>query len=322
LDIISILSYYYDEYFGFTQKEVDEMLQYYGLETKREELREWYNGYLFGNKVVYNPWSSIRIVSDWRKKIDSFPTPYWANTSSNDIVRALIDRADDDIKEDLGILTSGATISKPVHEDITYDEIYKSANNLWNFLVFTGYLRKIGDGKIDENGVLTLNLAIPNIELRYIYHTKIQEWFDKKVEQRDFKNLYDAILKGNAELLQEELGDFLLDTISYMDGKEDFYHGFMLGVLSGMSGYSVKSNRETGLGRCDIVMKHRSGRGKAVIFELKWTTDMKEIEKKRDEALKQIIDGKYVKELEDQCYNDIIKYGIAFCKKSCEVGKL
>ena len=126
-------------------------------------------------------------------------------------------------------------------------------------------------------------------------------------------------MAGNAQILQEELGNFLLDTISYMDGREDFYHGVMLGVFSGVRNYYLKSNREAGIGRCDIVMRHSSGRGKAVIFELKWTADMREIERKSEEALKQIEDGMYARELEAECYTDIVKYGIAFCKKSCEV---
>jgi hypothetical protein len=185
-------------------------------------------------------------------------------------------------------------------------------------MFFTGYLKKVGERLEDVESML--DLSIPNLELHYIYITKIKEWFNERVNQRDFGKFHDAILNGNATVVQEELGDFLLDTISYMDGKEDFYHGVMLGVLSSITNYNLKSNRETGLGRCDIVMKHSSGRGKAVLFELKWTSEMKEIAKKRDEALKQIVDGKYAEELENECYNDVIKYGIAFCQKSCEVG--
>jgi hypothetical protein len=320
LTMISVLNREYSEYFGFTQDEADTMLKYYDLDKKREVLRDWYNGYLFGDSVVYNPWSCIHAVDSWRTYADEFPKPYWANTSGNDIVRKLIDRADDTTKAELETLMAGETLSKAVYEDITYSDVYKNSNNIWNFLFFTGYLKKVGERL--EGVKKVLDLSIPNLELRYIYETKIKEWFDEKVGQRDFSKLYSAVLDGNAKVLQEELCDFLLDTISYMDGKEGFYHGVMLGVLSGIPNYDLKSNRETGLGRCDIVMKHRSGRGKAVIFELKHTTEMEEIQKKRDEALKQIVDGKYAKELGNSCYNDIIKYGIAFCKKSCEVGSV
>jgi len=287
-----------------------------------ETMRLWYNGYLFGNTIVYNPWSIINRVSDLRSCINNLPRPYWANTSGNELVRTLIDRANDDVKADIETLMSGEAITKTIYEDITYDEIINNADNFWNFLFFTGYLKKVIAHRPSKNGELILDLSIPNVELKYIFNSKIKEWFNEQIKHRDFSKLHDAILSGNVKQFQEELGDFLLDTISYLDGKEDFYHGIMLGLLAGIGNYELKSNRESGLGRCDIVMKHRSGRGKAIIFELKWTTEMKEIEKKRDEALKQIVDGKYVEELEDKCYNDVIKYGIAFCKKSCEVGKL
>ncbi|MCL2218651.1 MAG: ATP-binding protein [Chitinispirillia bacterium] len=320
LTMISVINREYSEYFGFTQDEIDAMLKYYNLEEKRQLLRDWYNGYLFGDTEVYNPFSSVLVVDSWLTYIGEFPKPYWVNTSSNDIVRKLIDISDGEARSELEILMAGGTIKKVVHEDITYDDIYKSSDNLWNFMFFTGYLKKTGERF--EGTERILEMSIPNMELQHIYERKVKEWFSEQIKQRDFTKLYDAILSGNTPVVQEELGDFLLDTISYMDGKEDFYHGIMLGVLSGIRNYDLKSNRETGLGRCDIVMKHRSGRGKAVIFELKWTADMRNIEKKRDEALKQIVDGKYAEELENKCYNDIVKYGMAFCKKSCEVGKL
>jgi len=320
LTIISILSNEYSEYFGFTQGEVDAILKYYGLEEKRQLLRDWYDGYMFGNTEVYNPWSCVLAVTGWRKSMNALPSPHWVNTSSNSIVRKMIDMVKGEAKTELETLMTGGTISKVIHEDITYDEVYMNSDNIWNFMFFTGYLKKVSESLDGVKKVL--ELSIPNMELRYIYETKIQEWFRERVNQRDFGKFHEAVLSGNATVVQEELGNFLLDTISYMDGKEDFYHGVMLGVLSGIPNYNLKSNRETGLGRCDIVMKHSSGRGKAVIFELKWTSDMKEIEKKRDEALKQIIDGKYAEELRNECYNDMIKYGVAFCQKSCEVGKL
>ena len=317
LEVISILTRDYSEYFGFTQGEMDAMFAYYGLESKTQTARDWYNGYLFGNTEVYNPWSSIQVVSSWVTYIDELPKPYWVNSSGNDIVRTLIDNTDGEVRAELETLMSGGTISKVVHEDITYDEINRNADNLWNFLFFTGYLKKTGERL--EGVKKVLDLSIPNLELQYIYETKIQEWFSEKIKKKDFKEFYDAVLNGDAETVQEELGEFLLDTISYLDGQEDFYHGVMLGVLSGMKNFRSKSNRETGLGRCDIVLRHISGRGKAVLFELKWTPDMRKIEEKCEEALKQIEDGKYAEELERECYTDIVKYGVAFCKKSCEV---
>ncbi|GBU20140.1 hypothetical protein R80B4_00015 [Fibrobacteres bacterium R8-0-B4] len=326
LEVISILNKHYSEYFGFTQNEIDAMLEYYGLTKKRDIVRDWYNGYLFGNTVVYNPWSSVHVVDSWLASINEYPKPYWMNTSGNAVIREMIDKMNLEteigpkLKAGLETLMSGKTISAVVHEDITYGEIYKDADNLWNFLFFTGYLKKVGES-VDHIERIILEMKIPNKELNIIYEEKIQEWFNEKIHQKDFKPLYEALLSGDAARVQEELGDFLLETISYMDAKEDFYHGVVLGVLAGMRNFTAKSNRETGTGRCDIVLRHASGRGKAVILELKYTPDMREIEKKCEEAVRQIETGQYAKELENECYTDIVKYGLAFCKKSCEVRK-
>jgi hypothetical protein len=283
-------------------------------------MKEWYDGYLFGKAEVYNPWSAINCMSNWIGNPDYFPRPYWANTSSNDIVRKLIDMADNEAKAELGTLVSGGYISKAIHEDITYNEIENKTDNIWNFLFFTGYLKKVGE-RSSEDGILTLDLSIPNTELMYIYKTKIQDWFEDKIKQKDLKKLYEAVLSGNAECVQEELNELLLDSISYLDAQENFYHGFMLGIFSKLDRYLLKSNRESGLGRSDIIMKHVSRRGKAIIFEIKWTDDMKKLELESEAALRQIDEKLYVKELEDEGYKkeNILKYGIAFCKKDCEV---
>ncbi|GBU23123.1 hypothetical protein R80B4_03039 [Fibrobacteres bacterium R8-0-B4] len=320
LEVISILNNYYSEYFGFTQNEIDAMLDYYGLTEKKDTVRDWYNGYLFGNTEVYNPWSSLHVVNSWIKDINDLPKPYWVNTSDNAVIREMIDKMNADAKDSLGTLMAGGTISAAVHEGVTYSEIYNDADNLWNFLFFTGYLKKVGES-VDRIERIILEMKIPNKELNIIYEEKIQEWFNETIHQKDFKPLYEALLCGDAARVQEELGDFLLETISYMDGKEDFYHGVVLGVLAGMRNFTAKSNRETGTGRCDIILRHASGRGKAVILELKYTPDMREIEKKCEEAVRQIETGQYAKELETECYTDIVKYGLSFCKKSCEVRK-
>jgi len=320
LQVISILDKYYSEYFGFTQTEMDNMLEYYGLSEKRQIVRDWYNGYLFGNTEVYNPWSSVFVADSWLADINEHPRAYWVNTSGNDIIRDMIDNMNTEAKTGLETLMAGGTVSCAVDEYVTYGDIFKKVDNLWNFLLFTGYLKKVGAGRMD--GVQNVvDLSIPNLELQYVYEIKIQDWFKEKVSRKDFGPLYTALLGGDAETLQKELGNFLVETISYLDAKEAFYHGVLLGVLVGMSEFSAKSNRETGLGRGDIVLRHISGRGKAVILELKCTHDMREIVKLSEEAVKQIADGKYAEELETECYTDIIKYGIAFCKKSCEVRK-
>jgi hypothetical protein len=320
LDTISILSDYYDEYFGFTQEEMDTMLHYYGIESKTQTLKEWYDGYLFGRREVYNPWSSIRIVANWIININRYPEPFWANTSSNDIIRKLIERADNAMKEELETLMSGASIAKIVHEDITYDEIDKSALNLWNFLFFTGYLKKVGEEDVNEDGECTLELSIPNIELKYIYRTKIREWFEERITAKSLDLFFHAILNGEAETFQSELSSLLLESISYMDSAENFYHGFMTGILSRLNSYRIQSNRESGDGRSDLVLYAVGGLdNKAVIFELKLAKTIRELPIACEEALRQIEENNYAAHWDDIGYTDIIKYGIAFYKKKCMV---
>ncbi|MCL2072569.1 MAG: ATP-binding protein [Marinilabiliaceae bacterium] len=321
LDVISILEDRYDEYFGFTQNEVDAMLKHYNLENKRNIIKDWYDGYLFGRKEVYNPWSVINCLSRVVENPERDPKPYWANTSSNDIVKRLLEKSNTDVRKDLEKLMSGGIISKKIHEDVTYDEIDKKIDNFWNFLFFTGYLKKVGIERQDKDGKLILDLAIPNREVRYIYVTKIQDWFDEKVEVKDFSLFFDALLNGNAQIVQDELNNLLGDCISYFDGKEDFYHGLIVGILGRLQHYTLTSNRETGLGRCDIVLKQATRRNKAVIIELKWAKKEKYLKKECDAALKQIEDNKYSYELISDNYTEIIKYGVAFCGKYCEVKK-
>jgi hypothetical protein len=319
LEIISILSEHYDEYFGFTQNEIDAMLAHYKLECNTETMKKWYDGYLFGKAEVYNPWSAINCMSNWVKNPDYFPRPFWANTSGNDIVRKLIDMAGSEAKAELGTLISGGYISKTIHEDITYNEIEDNIDNIWNFLFFTGYLKKVGERK---DGVkIALDLAVPNLELQYIYETKIQEWFKEKIKQKDFSKFYAAILEGNVEAMQAEISEMLMASVSYMDFREDFYHGFMLGILSKFEDYTAKSNRERGSGRSEVILRYGNIWGKAVIFEFKFTKNIKELESDALEALEQIEKENYVFELEEEGYKkeNILKYGIAFCKKNCLV---
>ncbi|GHU94512.1 hypothetical protein FACS189479_07340 [Spirochaetia bacterium] len=320
LIVNSVLADNYSEYFGFTQEEITEMLQFYHLESHADMVKDWYDGYLFGNTEVYNPWSSLNITSDLHSDNYRFPIPYWANTSSNSIVRTLIDKADDDAKADLDTLIAGGTIRKTIHEDITYDEVEKSIDNIWNFLFFTGYLKKTNEQTDSENNIL-LDLKIPNIELFCIFRNKIQEWFKETVERRDLTPLYAAILEGDAKTFEDILSELLLDSISFYDSQENFYHGFLTGILLHAKGYLVKSNRESGNGRGDIFMKYRSAKGKAVVFELKIASGMRELSVKCDEALRQIEEKHYKNELEEEGYQDILKYGVAFYKKDCMVKK-
>ncbi len=317
LKIVSVLDESYAEYFGFTQNEADSFLEYYGITQRRDELKNWYDGYLFGNTEVYNPWSVINYIYDIVHKNTEFPKPYWSNTSSNSIVHELIENADDNTKKELEGLVAGGTIEKPVHEDITYADIYKSQDNLWNFLFFTGYLKTVGKKFIGRQ--IYLLMTIPNEEIMYIYENNIQEWFNNRIKTSDFSGLYNSIISGDTKAFEDYLREQLHGSISFMDSAENFYHGFLLGLLGGLQGYEKLSNRESGEGRYDIVLKPYDERQPAIILELKRVQRFTEMEGMCQEALQQIEDKHYDVGLLDEGYMVIKKYGICFCKKSCMV---
>lgn len=318
LEIISILNRAYDEYFGFTENEVIKLLKDYNLGEKETLVKEWYNGYIFGNAEVYNPWSAVKFVKDLVIDKNIFPSSYWANTSSNSIVKSLIERSDSQTKKEIELLIEGKTIEKPVNEDITYDEIYDTMDNLWNFMFFTGYFKKIHE-RVDETNQRYVALEIPNEEVKYIFRTKILKWFDLKIRAKDLSLLYTAIFNKEVEIIQKELNKLLKETISFNDAYENFYHGFVVGVLANMHEHIVKSNRESGSGRSDVYIKSLSIFEPAVIMELKVCNNPKEIYKKCDEALEQIEERNYDAELREEGYEDIIKYGISFYRKDCIV---
>ena len=317
LNIISIISDNFGEYFGFTQTEVDEMLKHYGLEDKVNEMRNWYNGYLFGETIVYNPWSSIKYLDEFINGKIYDPSPHWSNTSSNEIIQDLIAISDNTVKEEIESLIVGKTVVKPIKEDIVYGDIQKNMNNLWSFLFFTGYLKKVSRTQMGVHN--HIELAIPNKEIRYIYESKIMEWFDERVQVTNLTTMYTAILNGDIQTFQKELTEMLKDTISYFDSKEEFYHGFLTAVMATMSDYTTKSNRESGNGRGDIFMRPVSIRQPAVIIEVKVADVAKDLTKKCDEALAQIEEKKYDDELLREGYTNVIKYGIAFYRKDCEI---
>ena len=315
-DIITTLSDRYSEYFGFTQNEVEEMLSYYDLSHKLTEMQDWYNGYLFGNRIVYNPWSAIKYVSDHQDD-EPLAESYWANTSSNSIVKELIIHADDEARDELEHLIAGGTITKPINEDVVYAEILDDADNLWNFLYFTGYLTKVGK---KQKGVRNyFELSIPNKEVLSIYEKKIREWFNKRVKETDRTTLYRAILEQDVLTFEDEVIELLADSISYMDSQENFYHDFLTGILGGLKGYRVISNRESGNGRGDIFIKPRDYRKAAIIIEVKVAKSAQKMVSTCDEALVQIETKNYVDELWREGYSETIKYGIAFYRKACRI---
>ncbi|MBP3239496.1 MAG: AAA family ATPase [Oribacterium sp.] len=320
LEVNSINGEDLGEYFGFTQAETEEMLIEYGLADHIEAVKDWYDGYLFGQTEVYNPWSVTKYVKDHVANPNSFPAPYWSNTSSNSIIKEMIEGADESVKKELDTLISGGTIEKQIHEDITYEDIHESEDSLWNFLYFTGYLKKVSERFEDVNTFLTMK--IPNREIAYVYKNQLRQWFDRKIKGLDYSPLYEAISSGNTVGIEDFINHLLSKSISYFDNDESFYHGFLLSLLYGMPDYSVKSNREEGNGRTDIVLYPERPKDPAYIFELKQRKKFSEMEEGLKQALDQIVDQKYAEGIIDDGYSGSVSYGICFCKKRCIVGLL
>ena len=315
LKIMSITADTYAEYFGFTPDEVEAMLRFYDLEMNLKTVQRWYDGYQFGSTEAYNPWSVINYVQSCRTNKDAFARPYWSNTSSNSIVRTLVEKADLSVKQEIEALIEGKTITKPIHEDITYEDMDSTQDNLWNFLFFTGYLKKIREQQ--EGETIYMEMAIPNSEVRYIYKNTVLRWFEEKTDKKELSPLYESILNGDTEKMEEILSENLMETISFYDYQESYYHGFLAGMLKNIGNYIVLSNRESGNGRPDIILKYPSVRGKAVIIEIKVSGIYQGLEEKCDEALRQIEEQKYEEALRQEGYQNIMKYGVAFYRKEC-----
>ncbi len=317
LNIISVLDKKYSEHFGFTEPEVLQMMTDYGVESRFATMKEWYNGYLFGNTKVYNPWSVIKFLYDLYSDVDAFPRPYWINTSSNDIVKDLIMRADRETKMQIEELLSGGTLDIQVHEEVTYGDMHSDGENLWNFLYFTGYLTK--ESEYFKESSVHLKARIPNVEVKTIYRTTILNWFRDVIKKEDFRDLYRAMEEGDAERMTDILNGQLFRTMSFYDSAENFYHGFLTGILSQSENYLVKSNRESGNGRSDIVVKSPSLRGRSFVLEVKVSDSIDELEDDAMKAVQQIYDKKYMEELRMEGYRKIDCYGVSFFRKDCEV---
>ena len=317
LKINSITSKTYAEYFGFTQEEVEQILRDYGLEDNLENVRKWYGGYFFSENEVYNPWSVLNYVNSCHEDKDAPAKPYWFNTSSNSIIEKLAENAGMSVKQEIETLIKGGTVEKPLHEAITYDDLDSTQDYLWNFLLFTGYLKKISERQ--EGETIYMEMAIPNSEVRYVYKNAVLRWFEKKTEKKELTPLYESLLNGDAEKMAEILSENLMDTISFYDDQESYYHGFLVGMLKNIGNYIVQSNRESGNGRPDILVRYPSVRGKAVIIEIKVAKTYQGLEEKCDEALRQIEEQKYEAALRQEGYQKILKYGVTFYKKECMV---
>ena len=322
LETDSCLHTRYADSFGFTEDEVKAMLTYYDLAAELPEVKRWYDGYLFNDIEIYNPWSIINYVNDRKDKVTKFALPYWSNTSSNSIVREMVGEADDEAKEDLETLMAGGTIEKPVHEEITYGDIHQSQDNLWNFLFFTGYLKKVSERKDESGETLYLSMTIPNTEIKTIYKNSIVYWFEQRMKETDRSPLKHALETGNCEAAEDFINSQLADTISYYDYAENFYQGFMLGILTNIGGYRVKSNRESGNGRPDIVMQTvQIRKGRVIILELKTAGSIAEMEAACDRGLAQIEEQHYAEPFITEGYPEVKKYALSFYKKECMVRK-
>ena len=322
LKVDSVLHTDYADSFGFTEAEVQEMLAYYDLSAELSEVKQWYDGYLFNQIEIYNPWSIINFVYDRDRKITQFALPYWSNSSSNSIIREMVGEADEEAKEDLETLINGGTIEKRVHEDITYGDIHQSQDNLWNFLFFTGYLKKISERKDAAGENLYLTMKIPNTEVKTIYQDSISYWFDQRMKQTDRSPLLHALESGDCEAAEDFINRQLMETISYFDHAESFYHGFMAGLLTNIGGYRVKSNRESGSGRPDIVLQTPNIRkGRVIILELKLAESIADLEPAADRGLAQIEEQRYAAPFTSEGYPDVRKYAVSFYKKDCALRK-
>ena len=314
----SITDSHLDEYFGFTQKDVDQLLADTDAQDHADDIKNWYDGYHFGDFDVYCPWDVMNYLRDLQRNPKALPSSYWKNTSDNAIIRSFIDYAGSSITRKLETLLSGGYIIQEINENLTYDYLHSSEENLWSVLYLTGYLTCLKDDTLSLPA-RSIALVIPNAEIREIFETTIIQWFDDSARSWNRKPLFDAIWGKNCAAATEEMNRLLRKTISYHDYKEDFYHAFLAGIFAG-AGYTVESNREHGEGRSDVVV-YDSENGRVAVFEIKYAQTSASLPTACEAALTQIATRMYAQEFEDD-YDQIYCYGIAFFKKRCliEIG--
>ena len=318
--ILSITDTRFDEHFGFTDDEVERLLAFYHVENRFAETKEWYDGYHFGKADIYCPWDVINYVDQLKYDKTAEPQDFWSNSSGNAIVRRFIDMADVSTKTEIERLIAGESIEKDVAPELTYDEIYKSIENLWSVLFTTGYLTHNGR---TESGKYCL--VIPNREIRNLFVKKIKEWFSdvSKSDGKTLEELCSAFVNEDAQKIEQIYGEYLWNTISIRDTavakekKENFYHGILLGLLGYKSNWLIKSNAESGIGYSDILVEVPTNRT-GIVIELKYAEDG-DLDAACDKALKQIEEKDYVAKLKQDGMDNFIKYGIACFKKVCKV---
>ena len=319
LKVHTISDVRYDEYFGFTDEDVDELLEFYGLSSYRDVIREWYDGYRFGDTDVYCPWDVVNYCDELLAAPDAEPENYWANTSGNDLIRRLLKKANQSTKSEVERLINGGTITKTIRQELTYREVEDSIDNIWGVLYSTGYLtcRRRVPGK-------QMELALPNWEVRELFIGLVKDWFEEttQADSGKIRRFCAAFQAGDTDVIQGMLGEYLWDSISVRDTavrrnmKENFYHGMLLGLLKNQDSWLVKSNAETGEGYSDISIQTPDKAG--IVIELKYADDGN-LEKACSEALKQIEEKKYAEGLKRRGTKKILKYGIAFWEKECLV---
>lgn len=308
----TISSTRYNEYYGFTQQDVDKLLADAEIEEKADLIKEWYDGYNFGEFEVYCSWDVMNYLRDLQNDLNARPVSYWKNTSDNAIIRSFIDYTGAAIRKKLEVLIAGGSICQKIEEDLTYDYLHSSEDNLWSILYLTGYLTKVGER--DKDG--QIELRIPNKEVKEIFESTVRKWFEDSARVTNRKDLFDAVWNKDADKATKEISTLLRMTISYYDYREDFYHAFLAGIFAG-AGYSVESNREHGEGRSDIVI-YNDVTGQVAVFEAKYSRKLEDLEKDCQKVLDQINTKMYAKEFED-AYEEVLCYGIAFYKKRCLV---
>lgn len=325
--VMSITDSRFDEQFGFTDSEVKKLLSDYGMDSHFDEVKEWYDGYYFGRADVYCPWDVINHADHLRDDGDAKPQTYWINSSGNSLVRRLINRADSSTKDEIERLIAGEAIEKVIRQDLTYDEIENSIDNIWSVLFTTGYLTKIGEVKLADSESYAYKLVIPNKEVREVFVLQIQEWFKAVVanDNDTMKLLSKAILDKDETVLARQLNIVMgrmisiLDTKAPDDMKENFYHGLLLGLLRGSNpDWLIKSNRESGDGFSDILIKPENP-DLGIVIEVKYAKEFKGLDAACDAAMAQIKQKRYDETLRDEGRCDILAYGIAFCRKRCRV---
>lgn len=308
-----------NEYFGFTQTDVDKLLTDAGKEEHAQQIKIWYDGYHFGDVDVYCPWDVMNYLRDLQKNPDTKPESYWKNTSDNAIIRSFIDYAGSSITNKLESLMAGNYITQHIEDDLTYDYLHSSENNFWSVLYLTGYLTQVREHEMVTSlpdGISALK--IPNAEIREIFESTVQTWFMENAKSWNRKHLFDAVWNEDVEKMTKEMNKLLRMTISYHDYREDYYHAFLAGIFAG-AGYMVESNKEHGEGRSDIVITDvRESR--AAVLEVKYARTLDKLESSCREALRQIDERMYAEEFRDN-YDQVLCFGVAFYKKKCLVMK-